>query len=253
MAKILITGAGSGIGRAIAEVLAKRGEELVLAGRRREPLEATLAALCAGDHQVLCLDQADPESLRAAFRQLADADVALEAVIANAGIGGSNTYGAEDRWEEVLGVNLTGTYRLVHEALPLLKRRSREYGHVVLVSSILARLGVPGYSAYCASKAGLLGLARSLAATWASEKILVNSVLPGWVDTDMAREGLEGMAEATGRPYQEIREAQLAVVPLKKMSQPQEIAGLIDYLTSPGQTSITGASMDINNGAWMAS
>ena len=119
------------------------------------------------------------------------------------------------------------------------------------MSSILARLGVPGYSAYCASKAGLLGLMRSLAAELCRENILVNALCPGWVNTVMAHEGLEGMAEAMKISKSEAYEIAMSQVPLRKMSEPEEIARMVGFLISDSQNSITGQTLDVNNGALM--
>ena len=116
----------------------------------------------------------------------------LYGLVANAGIGGENTYGEKDRWREVIETNLTGTYQTIQECLPYLKKDDAPFKKVVILSSILARLGVPGYSAYCASKAGLLGLTRALAAEHSGNKILINALCPGWVNTDMAQEGIDG-------------------------------------------------------------
>jgi NAD(P)-dependent dehydrogenase (short-subunit alcohol dehydrogenase family) len=121
----------------------------------------------------------------------------------------------------------------------------------VIVSSVLARLGVPGYSAYCASKAGLLGLTRSLAAELAPEKILVNAICPGWVRTEMADAGIRDMALGSGQSREQILTAQMSQIPLGKMSEADEIGRLIRFLVSGEQTSITGQALDINNGARM--
>jgi NAD(P)-dependent dehydrogenase (short-subunit alcohol dehydrogenase family) len=140
---------------------------------------------------------------------------------------------------------------LIQECLPALKRSTQPYRHIVIVSSVLARLGVPGYTAYCASKAGLLGLTRSLAAELAAEKILVNAICPGWVDTKMSSEGLEGIAAGQGITPEEARREAMARVPLGKMSRPEEIAAFVHFLMSGAQNSITGQALDINGGAVM--
>ena len=122
---------------------------------------------------------------------------------------------------------------------------------MLIVSSILARLGVPGYTAYCASKSGLLGLMRSWAASFTAEHILCNAVCPGWVNTEMARQGLRGFAEGSGKSFDEVLAEQMAMVPLGKMSEPAEIAAMARYLLNGQQTSVTGQTFDINNGALM--
>ena len=175
----------------------------------------------------------------------------LYGLVANAGIGGENTYGGKDRWREVIETNLTGTYQTIQECLPYLKKDEAPFKKVVVISSILARLGVPGYSAYCASKAGLLGLTRSLAAEHSGNKILINAICPGWVNTDMAQEGIDGFADALKITKEQAYQEAMKQVPLSKMSEPEEIAQFISYLFSEQQTSLTGQTIDINNGALM--
>ena len=247
--KILITGAGTGIGRAVAIRMAAAGCGVVLMGRNEQSLRESAEMLEGRPHTVAVADICDAQSVRSSLEGVG----ALYAVVANAGLGGENHYGGGDRWHEIINTNLTGTYNLVNEALPYLSadRQKDTFRHIVLVSSVLARLGVPGYSAYCASKAGLLGLMRSWAASLTSESILVNAICPGWVDTAMAREGLDTFAKASGKSPEEIYREQMAMVPLGKMSSPAEIAELVAYLISDIQTSITGQTLDINNGALM--
>lgn len=249
----LVSGAGSGIGRATAVALAQQeGNSVVLLGRNKEKLQETLGLLAhKSNHLVVSADLRKPQDLKRAFAEIELSSRNLAAVIANAGVGGENKYGPEDRWSEVIETNLTGTYSLVNEALPALLKGQEEFKHVVIVSSILARLGVPGYSAYCASKAGLLGLMRSWSSEWASKKILVNAICPGWVETDMARTGLEKMADNGKRSYDAVKAEQMSMVPLRKMSQPEEVAALVNFLISGQQVSITGQALDINNGALM--
>lgn len=250
---VLISGAGSGIGQAIAISLSERGYRLILLGRNPTALEETLARLPNGrGHLIVRADVRDATAVRAALASGAIGP--LHAVIANAGIGGENHYGDRDRWNEIIATNLTGTYTLGMECLPHLLQceSAKAFRHVVIVSSILARLGVPGYSAYCAAKAGLLGLMRSWAVEWAPRRILVNAVLPGWVRTSMTIAGLQEFAAQSGRSLELEYEHQMQHVLLKKMCEPGEIAELISYLISEHQCSMTGQSLDINNGALMA-
>lgn len=247
---VLITGAGTGIGRSISETLASQGYALILCSRNIDKLEETKANLKnSSTHSTHSCD----------IRKVGDVKSALEknnveslyGLVANAGIGGENTYGENDRWREIINTNLTGTYQTVQECLPYLKKDAAPFKKVVILSSILARLGVPGYSAYCASKAGLLGLTRSFAAEYSGKKILVNALCPGWVNTDMAQEGIEGFADALKITKEQAYQEAMKHVPLGKMSEPEEIAQFVGYLLSEQQTSLTGQTIDINNGALM--
>ena len=247
---IFLTGAGSGIGRSIALRLAKEGYSLILSGRKSKKLEKLLQDISSPNrHRIFPCDTRNTSSIRSALKQ--SGVESLYAVIANAGIGGENIYGENDRWQEIVDINLTGSYNTLNECLPYLEKDSNSFKKIIIISSILARLGVPGYSAYCASKAGLLGLTRSLAAEFSSKSILVNALCPGWVDTDMAHEGLDGMARSMNTSKVEAFNIAMSQVPLGKMSTPEEIASLASFLLSEAQNSITGQSLDINNGAIM--
>ena len=250
MKTVLISGAGSGIGQATAVQLAAEQMRIVLLGRTESKLQETKKLLeNTAVHKIVVADVSSKESVQSGLHKMETAE--LYAVVANAGIGGENIYGANDRWEKVLATNLSGAYYLVREALPKLKQDSNSYKHIVIMSSVLARLGIPFYSAYCASKAGLLGLMRSLAVELAPDNILVNAICPGWVDTAMAREGIQKYATASKQSYDDALKNQMAQVLLRKMSRPEEIAAFIRFLLSAKQSSFTGQSFDMNNGALM--
>lgn len=251
MKHVVVTGAGTGIGLAISQALAGKGYSLILMGRTLSRLEATQKKLKDPEqHQVQTCDVRDRKALETALENAA-IDSLYGAVI-NAGVGGENSPGDNDRWQEIIDTNLTGSYHTLNACLPYLKKNpENRFRKVVFVSSILARLGVPGYSAYCASKAGILGLMRSVASELAGEKILVNALCPGWVDTAMAQEGIQGFANALKITKEEACQQAMSQVPLGKMSEPEEIANTIAFLMSNAQTSITGQTLDINNGAMM--
>lgn len=244
----LISGAGSGIGRAIGQKLAKANHTCILLGRNEISLNETLETLPGNNHQILTADIRDKNQLANAAAQLHASFI--DGIIANAGVGGENYWGQDDRWEEIISTNLTGTYNLVNTFFPMLKKAPAEK-HILIISSVLARLGVANYSAYCASKAGLLGLMRSWAVQFAPQNILVNAICPGWVDTEMSQQGLQGIADGSGISKEEFYKIAMQSVPLGRMSEPEEIADLVAYLLS--QKSITGQSIDINCGAVMNS
>lgn len=251
MQTVIITGAGTGIGKATAERLASEGKAIILIGRREKPLQDLKANLPGDGHAVLAVDVSDKHALHSALNSGVMEGRDLYAVYANAGIGGSNEYGEDDRWEQIIDINLSGAYYTVMESLPFLKKSSSTYRHILVTSSCLARFGVPYYTAYCASKSGVTGLVRALAVECGADNILVNAVLPGWVDTKMARAGIQLMADDMKRPYDEVLKQQMKVLPLPKMSRPEEVAGLVSFLFGDEQKSITGQCLDINNGSFM--
>jgi NAD(P)-dependent dehydrogenase (short-subunit alcohol dehydrogenase family) len=244
----LISGAGSGIGLAMAQKLAANGDNCILLGRNLEKLQQAASQL-PGNHSVFQADVRSISDLQVVANLLEGQ--AIHGIIANAGVGGENYWGEEDRWSEIVDTNLTGTYQMVQSFLPNLSLAKSSYTHIVITSSVLARLGVANYGAYCASKAGLLGLMRSWAVQFAPQNILVNAICPGWVNTNMAQEGLQGIADGLGMSKDEFYDIAMQSVPLRKMSEPEEIANLVSYLVN--QESITGQSIDINCGSVMNS
>ena len=229
---VVVTGAGTGIGRAIARRLADEGARLTLLARDESRLRDVVPGAVTRS-----VDIRDQAAVRAAF------DEPLDALVANAGIGGPNVSGEADRFDDIVQTNLYGTYWCCRAAEPQLA----DGGRIVVTSSILARIGVPGYTAYCASKAALLGLVRAFAAELAPRRIQVNGICPGWVNTDMAWEGLDAMPGTRDEAF----DLAMREVPLGRMSEPEEIAGTVAWLLSPDATGVTGQGIDHNNGAWM--
>lgn len=250
MKEYIITGAGSGMGRATAIALGEENTRLLLIGRNAASLEETKSQL---QHpqlaSVAALDVRNAADMKQALLSFAPQN--LKGIFANAGIGGENHYGAEDRWEEIISINLTGTYITIQEALPYLRSAKEKFKHIVITSSCLARFGVPRYTAYCTAKTGLLGLTRSLAVEWAHEHILVNALCPGWVETEMARAGIQKLADVDGISYEESFQRQMSYVPTGRIGQPEEIASMVKFLFSDAQVSMTGQGIDINNGSYM--
>lgn len=247
--RYIISGAGSGIGRAIAIKLASHGAGIILAGRNESKLEETLSLLPKGNHLVISTDIRLKSNCEEVSSILSGTH--LDGIIANAGVGGENYYGEEDRWDEIIDTNLSGTYHFVNAFLPQLIESNAPSKHVLLTSSVLAKLGVKHYTAYCASKAGLLGLMRSWAMELAEKKILVNAISPGWVNTNMAKEGMMGIANGLNISLEEFHKIAMQSVPLGRMAEPEEIAELVHYLLS--QNAMTGQVIDINCGSVMSS
>lgn len=236
---VAVTGAGSGIGRACALVLAERGAHPLLVGRRVEPLERTRAAVRERHGVEATVAPADvrrPSEVLSAFER---APGPLRGVVANAGIGGPN--GPEDpggdRFDDLVATNLAGTYH----TLRAFERVAVDDGssRAVVTSSILARIGVPGYTGYCAAKAGLLGLVRAFAMEWAPRGIEVNAVAPGWVDTDMSASVLQT----------EERAAIERGIPLGRIASAEDLAGPTVFLLSELSRHITGEILNVNGGS----
>ena len=244
---VVVTGAGRGIGKAIALRLAREGATLSLLARGVEALEQTADEI--GGAFTRGVDIRDGAQVESAFRAAADANGPVHALVANSGIGGPNEAGDGDRFFDLVETNLVGTYRCVRALQHVLATDGRR--DVVVIASILARIAVPGYTGYSASKAGLLGLVRSLAAELAPDEVQVNAICPGWVATDMAWEGIDLLAEALGTTRDEAYAQAMGEVPLRRMSEPEDIAGTAAWLLSADARGVTGQAIDQNGGAFM--
>jgi len=248
---ILVTGGGRGIGRAIAVALAARRATVVVAGRtRRDLLEtARLVNARGGRGLAITMDVTDARSVARGIARVRREVGALDVLVNNAGIGGGEAVEGSDvaRWRRSIDTNLVGMYLVTRDVLPIL----RPGGRIINLSSVLGRFGVPGYTAYCASKHGVLGFTRALALEVVDRGITVNALCPGWVDTEMAAEGMRQGAEASGRSFEEFRDRALGAVPIKRIIQPEEVAGLVRYLVSSEAAAITGQTYNICGGQTM--
>jgi NAD(P)-dependent dehydrogenase (short-subunit alcohol dehydrogenase family) len=245
----IISGAGTGIGRAIAIALAAAGNRVILLGRTEATLEDTRVTLTDPDrHRIIVADVRDAHALRQQLDRLAPT---LTGIVANAGICSSNAYGDDDCWDQLLDVNLKGTYVFVQEAMRFIAPPSAGYRHVLVVSSLTSRIGLRNYSAYTASKTAQLGLVRCWAMQYAHEKILVNALVPGFVKGEMAERGFADLAASDGIDYETMLRKQLNHIPLRKICEPEEIGAYAEFLLPGKQISITGQAIDINNGVAM--
>jgi NAD(P)-dependent dehydrogenase (short-subunit alcohol dehydrogenase family) len=246
-----VTGGGRGIGRAIAKALGGPDTLVAVAARTAADIDTTVSELqrLGGAAVGIQMDVADERSVAAGVRKFRDSATHIDLLVNNAGVGGGEPIEASDtaRWRRTIDVNLTGMYLVTREALPLM----REGGRIVNQSSVLGRFGVPGYTAYCASKHGVIGFTRALALELASRRITVNALCPGWVDTEMAAEGMRQGAGATGRTFEEFRDRAIGAVPIKRIIQPEEVAELVRFLTSPAAGAITGQTYNICGGQTM--
>jgi len=230
----LVTGASRGIGLACARALAQAGARVILAARDRARLEAASAEI-PGSSWVE-LDLSSHESIKAAFTKAGRVDI----LVNNAAItkDGLALRMKKDDWDVVIATNLTGAFLSIQQVLQgMMKQR---WGRIINISSIVGETGNPGQSNYVASKAGLIGLTRSLAQEMASRNITVNAIAPGFIETDM-----------TAALNEELKASMLAHIPLKRFGKPEDIASAVRFLASDEAAYITGHVLDVNGGMYM--
>jgi 3-oxoacyl-[acyl-carrier protein] reductase len=235
----LVTGASGGIGGEIAKVLYAAGATVGLSGTRIEPLEALAAELGDRAHVLPC-NLSDKESVAALPKAAAEAMGSVDILVNNAGITRDNLFMrmSDDEWDSVLNVNLTSTMRLCKGVLrPMMKAR---WGRIINISSIVGATGNPGQGNYAASKAGVVGMSKSLAYEVASRGITVNCVAPGFIATAM-----------TDKLTDEQKEKINVQIPAARMGSPEEIAAAVLYLASTEAAYTTGATLHVNGGMAM--
>lgn len=228
---VLVTGGNRGIGRAIAEAFLAQGDKVAVTTRNGGAPEGALDVRC---------DITDPAAVDAAFAEVEAAHGPVEVLVANAGITSDTLLlrMSEEDWGSVIDTNLTGSYRLTKRAAKGMLRLKR--GRIILVSSVVGLLGSAGQVNYAASKAGLVGLARSVARELGSRGITANVVAPGFVETDMT-------AVLTDAQREQIRSS----VPLQRYASPDEVASAVTWLAGPGGAYVTGAVIPVDGGLGM--
>ena len=228
---VLVTGGNRGIGKAVAEAFVAAGDRVAVTYRSGEPPTGVLAVRC---------DVTDGDEVDRAFAEVEAEHGPVEVLVANAGITRDTLLlrMGEDDWSDVLETNLTGSFRVAKRAARGMLRMRR--GRIVLVSSVVGLLGSAGQANYAASKAGLVGLARSLARELGSRSITANVVAPGFVETEM-----------TAVLPEEKKAEYLAQIPLARYASVGEVAATIVWLASPGAAYVTGAVIPVDGGLGM--
>ena len=238
----LVTGASQGIGRATALALASGGAKVAAAARNAEKLASLVAEIegAGGVALAVPMDVADPAQVKAGLQQVTGKFVRLDILVNNAAITRDTLalrMKLED-WESVLRTNLTGAHLCIQQALgPMLKQRG---GRIINITSVVAETGNAGQANYVASKAGLIGLTRAIAAEVASRSITVNAVAPGFIATPM-----------TDVLLQEIKEKMLTLIPLGRFGTDRDVAAAVVFLASDEAGYITGQVLGVNGGMHM--
>ncbi|WP_193611556.1 3-oxoacyl-ACP reductase FabG [Nocardioides lijunqiniae] len=228
---VLVTGGNRGIGRAIAEAFLAQGDKVAVTTRSGGAPDGALDVRC---------DVTDPAAVEAAFATVEAEHGPVEVLVANAGITDDTLVlrMSEEQWSSVIDTNLTGSFRLAKRAAKGMLRQRK--GRLIFISSVVGLLGSPGQVNYAASKAGLVGMARSLARELGSRSITANVVAPGFVETDM-----------TGVLTDEQRAGIKSQVPLGRYAAPEEVAAAVTWLAGDGGAYVTGAVIPVDGGLGM--
>ena len=242
----LVTGGGTGVGRAIALALAEAGIAVTICGRRQAPLDSV-----AGQNNRIHAIAADVTQEAAIATLYADAEAArgpFDIVVANAGMAESSPAHRTPLadWQRTLDVNLTGSFLTVKPALSgMAKRKS---GRIVFVASTAGLKGYPYVAPYVAAKHGVVGLMRALATETVKSGVTVNAICPGFVESDMLEESVQRIVRTTGRTVAEARASLSATNPQGRFIQPQEVAATVLWLCSEAAGSITGQAISLSGG-----
>ena len=238
---VLVTGASQGIGLAIARDLGARGARVALVARQADKIAAAAREIGGGAAAYEC-DVQDPAAANAVVQRVLEDMGALYGVVNNAGItrDGLLVRMSQADWNEVLAVNLTGTFNFTRAAAKCMMRQ--KLGRIVNVTSVIGQMGNAGQANYAASKAGVIGLTKSAARELASRNITVNAVAPGYIETAMTAE-LPAAA----------REALVKSIPLQRIGTPEDVARVVAFLLSDEAAYMTGQVLNCDGGMWMHS
>jgi NAD(P)-dependent dehydrogenase (short-subunit alcohol dehydrogenase family) len=242
----LVTGGGTGVGRAIALALAETGVAVTICGRRKEQL----AAVADANRRIsaIAADVTDEAAMTALYAEAEKARGPVDIVVANAGMSGSSPAQRTSLgdWQRTLDVNLTGSFLTVKPALAGMT--SAKSGRVVFVASTAGLKGYAYVAPYVAAKHGVIGLMRALATELARTGVTVNAVCPGFVETDMLGESVQRIVDKTGRTVEQARASLAATNPQGRFIQPREVAAAVLWLCSEAAGSITGQAISLSGG-----
>tara|TARA_Y100001936_G_scaffold237418_1_gene267957 strand:+ start:939 stop:1676 length:738 start_codon:yes stop_codon:yes gene_type:complete len=237
--KVLVTGASGGIGKAIAMELSSSGADLCLTGRNKSELE-NLQKIIGGNCQIIISDLSYSEGISNLADQAQDIMGQIDILVNNAGITKDNLFMrmSEDDWNEVININLNSIFKLTKQLIKgMIKRR---YGRIINITSVIGVAGGAGQSNYSASKAGIIAMSKSLAQEVGSRSVTVNSIAPGFIETNMT-------AELSDDRKEDI----LRSISVGRLGKPDDIAGAVCFLASDKASYITGQTIHINGGMLM--
>ena len=252
----LITGAGSGIGAAVALALAQQGCRLSLAGRSLDKLQQQAERLRTQVPDVAVLltpmDVSDPHSVQAAVQHAQAQLGPIHILVNNAGQAHSQPFARTDAalWQQMLNVNLSGTFHVTQAVLPAMldAAASGTPGRIVNVASTAGLMGYAYVSAYVAAKHGVVGLTRALALELARKNITVNALCPGYTETDIVQDAVRNIVAKTGQSETQARQALAARNPQQRLVQPEEVAQSVVWLCAAGSSAINGQAIAIDGG-----